>query len=122
MQLRQSLEKLNQSMHSEQQVSRKLTERDRPVQGGNKEQFEKDSWADEEPSQSIVGEDAEGENEQSVVLGEVEDLKKLSCNIDTCLTSIVNTKALIQEYQKMFEEAIAEMNDESNEIIKRHYN
>jgi hypothetical protein len=41
--------------------------------------------------------------------------------VQNCLGLIVNAKALIKEYSSLFQETLDNMDEDANEIIKRHY-
>lgn len=78
---------------------------------------------DEPPSHSISA-DEESHIDKSQVFGleeGAEEVKKLASNISLCMNSIANTKALIKEYQTLFEATAAMMGEDSNEIIKKNF-
>jgi hypothetical protein len=118
-QLRDSLQKLNKTLSSEKEVLKSANKRSQ-YEGGEEE---KAAPEEEVMSRSIsAGEESHVDKTQIFGLEEgAEEVRKLADNIQLCMHSIANTKALINEYSALFEATATELGEDANEIIKRHF-
>lgn len=108
-------------------MRREDTQRDRPVNAGDRKDGGKGDDSLDEPSLSIEADQLEEESgirtERTGSEGgeEDEDVKRLAGNIRLCMESIVMTKGIILEYQQLFDNTASEMGEDANEIYKKHF-